>query len=236
MSAPFVVQIAARSEAPDDLARLVALTREARSAGSEAVIVDDTGRGLDASVTVGFLAAEVPEVRLAFVAGTGLNAPYNLARRVLSLHRETGGRAGVLLREDGTDEVTTRARALQEHIGFADAATRLSDYVDVVAKLWTSFPEAALVGDQQAGIFADADLVHPVGHEGSTYRVAGPLNVPTTGEAAPALYTELTNAGPTDHPEVLRIQRGQGSRILRRFVVDSPGDLHALLTDAEVAS
>jgi alkanesulfonate monooxygenase SsuD/methylene tetrahydromethanopterin reductase-like flavin-dependent oxidoreductase (luciferase family) len=231
MTAPFVVQLASQSASPDDLARLAELAREAQAAGSEAVIVDDTGRGLDASVTIGFLAARVPDVRLVFAAGSGLNAPYNLARRVLSLHRETDGRAGVLIRRDGIDEITTRARALQEHIGFADAATQLADYLDVVSELWRSFPEEALVGDQEAGVFADADLVRTIGHDGPTYRVAGPLNVPTTGADAPTLYTEVE-----DGLDDLLVERGAEPRIVRRYVIERPGRLAALLADAGLVS
>ena len=48
------------------------------------------------------------------------------------------------------------------------------EFLDVTYKLWEgSWEDTAVLRDREAGVFADASRVHPIGHEGRHYRVPG---------------------------------------------------------------
>ncbi|MGW4965649.1 hypothetical protein ACWEPL_51235 [Nonomuraea sp. NPDC004186] len=146
------------------------------------------GRALDPTVVGAYLAglhggvgyiAEVPTTR---------NAPYNLARRVLSLDRATGGRSGVALRAGGGDEVS---QATAPDPGATDPARRWTEYAHLLTRLWESFPRTALIGDQEAGIVVEDTRIRPIDHEGAFYRVAGPLDGPSSVQGRPVIVADL---------------------------------------------
>lgn len=181
----------ARGPVPVPLAGAVAVAAAAREAGITAIRLLDgvaAGHVLDPTVVGAYLAglhdglgyiAEVPTTR---------NPPYNAARRVLSLDRATGGLAGVALRAGGGDEVS---RAAAPDPRAADPAARWSEYAHVLTRLWESFPRAALIGDQEAGVVVDDSLVRPIDHEGAFYRVAGPLDGPSSAQGRPVVVADL---------------------------------------------
>ena len=71
-------------------------------------IVDLTagGAALEGSVAAAYLAGAEPDVGFLVDAPTSHNAPYNLARRLLSIDRATGGRSGLVLRPGQGDAVS----------------------------------------------------------------------------------------------------------------------------------
>jgi alkanesulfonate monooxygenase SsuD/methylene tetrahydromethanopterin reductase-like flavin-dependent oxidoreductase (luciferase family) len=187
---------------------------------------------LDPTAVAAYLAVRVPELRWIVEAPTTHNAPYNLARRVLSLDHATAGRAGLALRAGDGDEVSDAAGwydATSDTSTFdtptPDTATlttttltpttlttttltpttltttipdreatgrrsRWAEYAHVLTDLWQSFPTAALLGDQAAGVFADTDLISPIAHEGGFYRIAGPLDGPSSVQGRPVLLAD----------------------------------------------
>ncbi|GIG19978.1 monooxygenase [Cellulomonas chitinilytica] len=151
--------------------------------------------GVDPSVLAGRLTA-LGGPSVVVEASTGHHAPYNLARRVQSLARITGGRAGLLLRPGGIDPLTRAS-------GAVDGPGSFAEYVAVVRALWSSFPAEALVGDAASGTFADVGLLVPPAFEGATYRVAGALNVPAAADEQPVLLVEGARAVPTGAHGVL---------------------------------
>ena len=52
----------------------------------------------------------------------------------------------------------------------ADRYERADEFVDVATKLWDSWEDDALVADKDAGVFADADLIHAIDHVGQHFR------------------------------------------------------------------
>jgi alkanesulfonate monooxygenase SsuD/methylene tetrahydromethanopterin reductase-like flavin-dependent oxidoreductase (luciferase family) len=168
------------------------LTKAAADAGVTAIRVQDgaPGRTLDASVVASYLAstqtAPRPGPGWIVEASTHGNAPTNLARRSHSLDRATGGRAALALRAGDGDEVSDPVAPRPG----GDRSARWDEYARILKRLWTSFPPAALVGDQDGGIFAENTLIRPIDFEGDYYRVAGPLDGPASPQGGPLLVAD----------------------------------------------
>ena len=128
-AAPRLIVEFPAAAAPDAAAArvLVAAARKAAAvAGARSVplllpeTADGGGPVLDPGILAGILTADLrgpgtpgtvtrpagAPPWLIITASTSRNAPYNLARRIQSLNRITGGRVGLFLRADGLDPVT----------------------------------------------------------------------------------------------------------------------------------
>ncbi|MFE2179887.1 hypothetical protein ACFXB5_04615, partial [Streptomyces sp. NPDC059455] len=90
------------------VADAIEIAAAARDTGVTAVRLLDGGPDdvLDPTVVAAHLAGRFPESHWIVDAPTTHNAPYNLARRVLSLDRATAGRSGLALRAGDGDEVS----------------------------------------------------------------------------------------------------------------------------------
>ncbi|MFT4042956.1 MAG: LLM class flavin-dependent oxidoreductase [Gordonia sp. (in: high G+C Gram-positive bacteria)] len=158
---------------------------------------------LDPSVTAAYLAGRHDGLGFLVDVPTTHNAPYNLARRILSADRAGGGNFGVVLRTGGGDEVSDAVAASPggddsgpDPFGQELFGHRHAEYATVLTALWESFPSAALIGDQHAGVVADDTLINPIGHRGRFYRVAGPLDGPSSPQGRPILA--VTGDDPID--------------------------------------
>jgi alkanesulfonate monooxygenase SsuD/methylene tetrahydromethanopterin reductase-like flavin-dependent oxidoreductase (luciferase family) len=195
--APKVVELAV-GDAPSQvsLADAGAIAAAAERAGVTAIrIVDHVGehRAVDPSVIAAHLAGRYPAIGWLIDVPTTHNAPYNVARRVLSIDRATGGRAGVVLLPGSGDEVSDAAVPDR---GATDPADRWLEYARILTQLWESFPSAALLGDQEGAVVADDSLIRPIDFDGHFYRVAGPLDGPSSVQGRPVLVaTEPTSLG-----------------------------------------
>ncbi|CDR02123.1 LLM class flavin-dependent oxidoreductase [Streptomyces iranensis] len=161
----------------------------ARDTGVTAVRLLDGGPDdvLDPTVVAAHLAGRFPESHWIVDAPTTHNAPYNLARRVLSLDRATAGRSGLALRAGDGDEVS---EATAPDRSATARHRRWAEYAGVLTGLWESFPAAALLGDQATGVFAEDTLITSIDHEGRFYRVAGPLDGPSSPQDRPVLVAD----------------------------------------------
>lgn len=176
------------------LAQAGAVAALAEELGVAALRLSD--RGLDPSVVAAHLAGRHGGVGYVAEIPTTHHAPYNVARRVLSLDRATGGRIGVALLPGDGDEVTEQSIPAPTVAG---AARRWAEYARVLTRLWESFPRQALIGDQVAGLVVDDTRIRPIDHEGEFYRVAGPLDGPSSVQGRPVIVADLT-AGTADIP------------------------------------
>ncbi|MDL9945062.1 LLM class flavin-dependent oxidoreductase [Gordonia sp. ABSL11-1] len=172
-----------------------AIARAAEDAGAAGLVIRDSVdgvRGTDPSVVGSYLAGRHAALAFVVEAPTTHNAPYNLARRVLSFDRATGGRVGVLLRPGDGDEVTDVANA-PPHESLAES-DRWVEYVRILNGLWESFPASALRGDQGNAVVADDTHIRPIDHDGDFYRVAGPLDGPSSPQGRPAVLANDPSA------------------------------------------
>ncbi|PKW16189.1 LLM class flavin-dependent oxidoreductase [Saccharopolyspora spinosa] len=181
---------------PVSLADAAAIAAVAEEVGVAAIRLVDGGAGrtLDPTVVGAYLAGIHGGVGFVAEVPTTHNAPYNAARRVLSLDRAAGGRTGVALSAGGGDEVS---EATVPAPSATDPAQRWAEYALVLTRLWESFPRAALIGDQESGLVADDALIEPINHEAAFYRVAGPLDGPSSAQGRPVLVADLGALDPT---------------------------------------
>ncbi|MDQ7905122.1 hypothetical protein RB614_11375 [Phytohabitans sp. ZYX-F-186] len=186
MSTPVLVTLAVGGPVP--LAHAGAVAAVAEEVGVAAIRLVDAGHTLDPTVVAAYLAGVHSGLGYVAEVPTTGNAPYNAARRLLSLDRAAGGRIGVALRAGEGDEVS---EATVPDPAATDPVRRWTEYAWVLTRLWESFPRAALLGDQAAGVVIDQDLLRPVDHEGAFYRVAGPLDGPSSVQGRPVIVADL---------------------------------------------
>ncbi|QSE78270.1 LLM class flavin-dependent oxidoreductase [Rhodococcus koreensis] len=196
MSTPILIDLAvgdARAGAEPDRfdpvspAAAVTVTEAAREAGVAALRLLDTAggrRAIDPSVAGAYLAGRFGDIGYLVEVPTTHNAPYNVARRVLSFDRATAGRVGVVLRPGAGDEVS--AATVPDPVAAAPVE-RWSEYAQILTRLWESFPRDALIGDQERALVVDDALIRAIDHEGRFYRVAGPLDGPSSLEGRPVV-------------------------------------------------
>lgn len=168
-----------------DAATAAEIAEEAERAGIAAVrILDEVPdtTTLDATVLAAHLAGRTIALGYVVDVCTSHHAPYNLARRLLSLDRATGGRVGLALRPGEGDEVSA---AVAPDPAASDPVQRWQEYAAILLGLWETFPAEALLGDQESGIFVRDELITPLAHEGSYYRVNGALDGPSSVQGRP---------------------------------------------------
>jgi alkanesulfonate monooxygenase SsuD/methylene tetrahydromethanopterin reductase-like flavin-dependent oxidoreductase (luciferase family) len=183
-------------EAPPlvSLAEADEIVAAAQDAGVTAIrLIDHVGehQAIDPSVVAAHLAGKYADIGWLIDAPTTHNAPYNLARRILSVDRATGGRAGVVLIPGVGDEVSDAAVPDRDA---TDSADRWVEYAQILTQLWESFPSAALLGDQENAVVADDGLIRPIDFDGRFYRVAGPLDGPSSVQGRPVLIAADSRA------------------------------------------
>ena len=177
------------------LAEARAVAALAEEAGVGAIRLLDrspAGHALDPTVVAAYLSGLGGRIGYVAEVPTTHHAPYNAARRALSLDRASGGLFGLALRPGEGDEVSD-PNAPQAPAG---PAARWSEYAKVLVRLWESFPRKALVGDQGAAVVADDALIAPIDHEGVSYRVAGPLDGPSSVQRRPVLVGDVSAFDP----------------------------------------
>jgi FMN-dependent oxidoreductase (nitrilotriacetate monooxygenase family) len=85
----------------------------------------------------------------------------------------------------------TQAEALNfgfdQHVAHDERYLRAEEFVQTAVELWSAWDEDAVVADKASGVWADADKVRPVDHDGRYYRTRGPLNQPRSPQHRPVL-------------------------------------------------
>ena len=148
---------------------------------------------LEPITTLGALAVSTSRIGLIATASTTYTEPYNLARQFASLDHMSGGRIGWNI---VTSWAAGAARNYSgtSQISHADRYERAEEFVQVVTALWDSWADDAVTDDRAGGQYAKADRIRAIDHEGTHYRVAGPLNVPRSPQGRPV----FVQAGSSD--------------------------------------
>jgi FMN-dependent oxidoreductase (nitrilotriacetate monooxygenase family) len=180
-----------------DVAHYVRVAKIAEAAKFDAVFLADNASiadqidfrpitALEPTVLLAAIAAATTRIGVIGTASTSYNEPYNLARRFSTLDHLSGGRAG-------WNMVTTADLGSARNFGrdavpvHAERYARASEFASVVTALWDSWEDDALVGDKVSGRFIDTSKVHPLGHKGEWFSVAGALNLPRSPQGRPVL-------------------------------------------------
>ncbi|MBE9617169.1 LLM class flavin-dependent oxidoreductase [Mycolicibacterium smegmatis] len=143
-------------------------------------------QSLDPTVVLATVAQATSRIGLIGTASTTFNAPYELARRFASLDHLSRGRVAWNI-------VTTMHPQAAANFGVEgipghdERYAQADEFVDVVTKLWDSWPADGLRPDAATGVFSGPEPIPGVDHVGAHYRVGGPLNVPRTPQGRPVL-------------------------------------------------
>ncbi|MGW5455124.1 LLM class flavin-dependent oxidoreductase [Nocardia sp. NPDC003979] len=142
--------------------------------------------GLEPITLLTAIASATTHLGLIATASTTYYEPYNLARLFSSLDHISGGRAGWNIVTTGTD-VAAANFGLDRHPDHRERYARAREFVDAVVALWDSWEDDAIVLDRAAGIYADADKIHPIDFVGEYLRVRGPFSSARTPQGRPVL-------------------------------------------------
>ncbi|MFD4367549.1 NtaA/DmoA family FMN-dependent monooxygenase [Rhodococcus sp. NPDC058521] len=151
-------------------------------------------RLLDPFVAQTVIAAHTERIGLVVTATTSYNDPYNLARSFAALAAVSGGRVGWNYVVTGGD-AAARNYSLDAAPPKSERYARAEEFIDVVTALWDSAPAGSIVGDKASGRYLDPALVRPIDHDGTFFRVAGPLKTPPLPHGRPVLI----QAGASTH-------------------------------------
>lgn len=188
----------------DDAALAQALDRSGLGfvvLGAERFTEDAAARvRLDPSVLAARLSATLPTTAIIVAAALQRDHPYNLARRVATDDHVTGGRSGLLL--GVTDRGAPAVERAWGGAGLGDGAPldeeTLRDAALAIARLWQSWPIESIVADRRTRVYAEAERILRVEHDGR-YRISGPFTVPTTPQGSPVLAVRAESAVSAAH-------------------------------------
>ncbi len=135
---------------------------------------------------VPLLAQATTHLGIVPTVSTSFYPPFLLARLIATLDLMSKGRVGCNF------VTSTSARAAQnfgldDHIEHDLRYEMADEFVDVVAKLWSSWDADAVMMDREAGVFVDHEKVRPIDHRGRFFASRGPLNTARSPQGRPVL-------------------------------------------------
>jgi FMN-dependent oxidoreductase (nitrilotriacetate monooxygenase family) len=141
---------------------------------------------LEPLTLVSALAMVTARIGLAITQTTTYSEPYNVARALASVDHLSGGRVGwnVVTGVGGPGAGDNFGRQHPDHAKRYEMA---EEYVEVAKKLWDSWEDDALVGDKESGVYVDLSKMHYADHDGTYYKVKGPLNMTRPPQGYPVI-------------------------------------------------
>jgi FMN-dependent oxidoreductase (nitrilotriacetate monooxygenase family) len=132
---------------------------------------------LDPFVLLSAIASHTQKIGLVATASTTFLPPYVVARQLQSLHWLSQGRAGWNLvtaiegqQNFGENQLSPSKQRYE----------KAQEHLEVVQKLWHSYPNSSLKMDRSTKQFANIEQVQPIQHAGEYFNVAGPISTPAT--------------------------------------------------------
>lgn len=122
------------------------------------------------------IATHTQKIGLVATISTSFFPPYIAARQLQSLQWLSKGRAGwnIVTALEGGNNFGQKSLPPSE-LRYQIA----QEFVDVVQKLWASYPYKAIEANREQGIYADTQQIQPIEHCGEHFSVEGPLNLPS---------------------------------------------------------
>ena len=149
--------------------------------------------GPDPIVLLSAIAAATERLGIISTASTLIDKPQVLARRFATLDHLTKGRVGWNI-VTGSGQASS-ARLFGEAMTPHDERYAIAeDHVQLSLKLWEgSWEDDAVRADKEAGVYADADKVHEIHHDGPYFKADGLLMVPPSPQRTPFLVQAGTS-------------------------------------------
>jgi alkanesulfonate monooxygenase SsuD/methylene tetrahydromethanopterin reductase-like flavin-dependent oxidoreductase (luciferase family) len=111
--------------------------------------------------------------------------PFHQSTAVATLDYVSNGRAGVLA-------VPSRTAREVAHFGRRplpseeDGRAENAEFTDMIARLWDSWEDGAIIRDSGSGRFVDREKLHYVDFEGNFFSVKGPSVTPRPPQGHPS--------------------------------------------------
>ncbi len=138
-----------------------------------------------------FMASATKHIGVAATFSVSHHHPFYAARLWASLDHLTGGRAGWnVVTSINSNQAANHG---EERAPTAQRYERAFEFMEVCRKLWDSWEADAVVMDAPGAVFADADKVHRIEHEGRFFKSRGPLNVVRSPQNGPAILQAGTS-------------------------------------------
>jgi FMN-dependent oxidoreductase (nitrilotriacetate monooxygenase family) len=141
---------------------------------------------LDLSIVLGLVAGATRHIGLGATYSTTYYTPFHVARTFATLDHLSGGRAAWNV-VTSVNDAEAQNYGVDAHLGHDERYDRADEFMEATTGLWDSWDDDALVLDRESGVFADPGKVHPLDHEGTWFRVRGPLTVPRSPQGRPVL-------------------------------------------------
>jgi FMN-dependent oxidoreductase (nitrilotriacetate monooxygenase family) len=141
---------------------------------------------LETLTLTGALAAVTERIGIVATASTTFSEPFNIARQIGGLDHISRGRVGWNVVTSYTDD-QARNYGLDRIPERPERYARAQEFLDVVRGLWDTFDDDAVIRDKASGQFFRADGFHKLDHEGTHFRVAGPLNMERPPQGHPVI-------------------------------------------------
>ena len=139
------------------------------------------------------LAMTTSRIGLICTATTTYDEPFHIARRFASLDQISGGRSGWnVVTSMQASEAKNFGR--ESHLQHDERYRRAREFVQIVRGLWDSWDDDAFLRDRESGQFFRPDAVHALNHQGTYFKVGGPLNVARSPQGQPV----VVQAGSSD--------------------------------------
>lgn len=181
-----------------DLGYFTRLARIAEAAKFDSLFLADTlavGKnvkhgaalaGLEPFTLLSALAAVTERIGLIGTVSTTYNEPFHVARKFASLDHISKGRAGWNIVTSGS-EIEANNFNQETHLEHGKRYDRAAEFLEVTTGLWDSWEDDAIVADRSSGTFTNSAKVREINHDGASFKVRGPLNVPRSPQGYPVL-------------------------------------------------
>lgn len=178
----------------------------------------------DTLLQISAMAAVTKNLSFAPTYSATYTQPYKLAREFSTLDHLTKGRVAWNI---VTSYLKSEAinLGLDKQIEHNTRYERADEYMDVVYKLWElSWEDDAIVADEDTGVYADPEKVHPINHKGEFFRVPGVHLVDPSPQRTPVLFQAGASARGRDfagkHAEAVFTTIANNVAELKTFVTD----------------
>ncbi|ORX05280.1 monooxygenase [Mycobacterium triplex] len=141
---------------------------------------------LDLSIVLGVLAQATSRIGLGATYSTTYYQPFHVARTFATLDHLSGGRAAWNVVTSVNDSEAQNF-GVDTHLGHDERYDRADEFMDVVAGLWDTWEDDAILHDRATGQYGDPDKVHELRHVGQYFSSRGPLTVPRTPQGRPVI-------------------------------------------------
>ncbi len=139
------------------------------------------------------VAGATKHIGLGATVSTTYSDPFTVARVFASLDHLSGGRAA-------WNAVTTANPTAAANFGtiHPDHSKRYEiaeEFLTVVRGLWDCWADDAIVADRETGVYIDPAKVRPLDHDGTHFKVKGPLNIGRSPQGQPIIL-QAGGSGP----------------------------------------